>query len=118
MCSSDLVLPDRQIAGQRRIDRGEIGQRQRPCTMPRDVETFDDDAAGRRLQHAEHHVDGRGLAGPIRAEQADNLATTDLERAVVDRSEEHTSDLQSLMRTSYAVFRLQKQKQNKLTPNT
>src|SRR3546814_17358166 len=53
--------------------------------MPRDVETFDDDAAGRRLQHAEHHVDGRGLAGPIRAEQADNLATTDLERDVVDR---------------------------------
>src|SRR3546814_6295162 len=26
------------------------------------------------------------------------------------RSEEHTSELQSLMRTSYAVFRLQKQK--------
>src|SRR3546814_7753559 len=27
-----------------------------------------------------------------------------------DRSEEHTSELQSLMRTSYAVFRLDKQK--------
>src|SRR3546814_8713852 len=28
------------------------------------------------------------------------------------RSEEHTSELQSLMRISYAVFRLKKQKQN------
>src|SRR3546814_8771840 len=30
----------------------------------------------------------------------------------VRRSEEHTSELQSLMRTSYAVFCLQKKKQN------
>src|SRR3546814_7804311 len=29
-----------------------------------------------------------------------------------DRSEEHTSELQSLMRTSYAFFRLKKKKQN------
>src|SRR3546814_4257268 len=29
----------------------------------------------------------------------------------IERSEEHTSELQSLMRTSYAVFRLQKKKQ-------
>src|SRR3546814_5105564 len=37
------------------------------------------------------------------------------------RSEEHTSELQSLMRTSYAVFRLQKQTQHNHTshhPNT
>src|SRR3546814_15696674 len=31
----------------------------------------------------------------------------------LDRSEEHTSELQSLMRTSYAVFRLKKQQNNK-----
>src|SRR3546814_3213389 len=30
----------------------------------------------------------------------------------VDRSEEHTSELQSLMRNSYAVFCLKKKKQN------
>src|SRR3546814_5133751 len=30
-----------------------------------------------------------------------------------DRSEEHTSELQSLMRTSYAVFGLKKKKTNK-----
>src|SRR3546814_9474609 len=32
-----------------------------------------------------------------------------------DRSEEHTSELQSLMRISYAVFCLKKKKQHKLT---
>src|SRR3546814_8565485 len=31
----------------------------------------------------------------------------------MDRSEEHTSELQSLMRTSYAVFRLKKKNDNK-----
>src|SRR3546814_3964158 len=30
----------------------------------------------------------------------------------IDRSEEHTSELQSLMRTSYAVFCLKKKKKN------
>src|SRR3546814_10339012 len=33
--------------------------------------------------------------------------------AVVDRSEEHTSELQSLMRNSYAVFCLKKKQKNK-----
>src|SRR3546814_5504961 len=35
----------------------------------------------------------------------------DAEDAVLGRSEEHTSELQSLMRTSYAVFCLKKKKQ-------
>src|SRR3546814_6292538 len=35
-----------------------------------------------------------------------------------DRSEEHTSELQSLMRISYAVFCLKKKKPNTLTHNT
>src|SRR3546814_2524193 len=33
------------------------------------------------------------------------------------RSEEHTSELQSLMRISYAVFCLKKKKQNKKSPD-
>src|SRR3546814_1226328 len=33
------------------------------------------------------------------------------------RSEEHTSELQSLMHTSYAVFRLKKTKYKKATPD-
>src|SRR3546814_1522288 len=36
----------------------------------------------------------------------------------LDESEEHTSELQSLMRISYAVFCLKKQKNNKNIKNT
>src|SRR3546814_7071283 len=36
-----------------------------------------------------------------------------IERRVAERSEEHTSELQSLMRNSYAVFCLKKKKQQK-----
>src|SRR3546814_8091779 len=35
-----------------------------------------------------------------------------------DRSEEHTSELQSLMRISYAVFCLKKKKNHPLSPHT
>src|SRR3546814_1040826 len=35
-------------------------------------------------------------------------ATKAIQQEMDDRSEEHTSDLQSLMRNSYAVFRLKK----------
>src|SRR3546814_982532 len=37
---------------------------------------------------------------------------------IADRSEEHTSELQSLMRISYAVFCLNKQQVNTHTSNT
>src|SRR3546814_7357941 len=36
----------------------------------------------------------------------------------IDRSEEHTSELQSLMRNSYAVFCLKKKKKKNYTQNT
>src|SRR3546814_2078320 len=39
-------------------------------------------------------------------------------RGVRDRSEEHTSELQSLMRISYAVFCLKKKKKNTTLYNT
>src|SRR3546814_6480206 len=39
------------------------------------------------------------------------------ESAHLDRSEEHTSELQSLMRISYAVFCLKKNKQQKTRDN-
>src|SRR3546814_2977507 len=73
------------------------------------------------LELAERHVDIDVLAGPEaavfirksclhhdRARGAINLIVEKSELA--DRSEEHTSELQSLMRISYAVFRLQKNK--------
>src|SRR3546814_4891480 len=39
------------------------------------------------------------------------IATPSIEKSVEMRSEEHTSELQSLMRISYAVFCLKKKKQ-------
>src|SRR3546814_9044258 len=57
-----------------------------------------------RLDPVEQLAQGRGLAAAGRADH----------RHV--RSEEHTSELQSLMRISYAVFCLKKKKQN--TTNT
>src|SRR3546814_3149229 len=42
----------------------------------------------------------------------------DVVMAALDRSEEHTSELQSLMRISYAVFCLKKKKQTQLTALT
>src|SRR3546814_322363 len=48
--------------------------------------------------------------GPADVTAADIETTSDVE---ILRSEEHTSELQSLMRTSYAVFCLKKQKNTK-----
>src|SRR3546814_1476534 len=50
---------------------------------------------------------GRGLP-PIYDRAA--LGLSDADRARFERSEEHTSELQSLMRISYAVFCLKKKK--------
>ena len=38
-----------------------------------------------RLEQADHHVDGRALAGSVRAQVADHLAAADREADVVDR---------------------------------
>src|SRR3546814_3860721 len=47
-----------------------------------------------------------------------DVAQIEIGRAGVARSEEHTSELQSLMRNSYAVFCLKKKTTNKKQPNT
>src|SRR3546814_3671242 len=55
-----------------------------------------------------------GLAGLFLASRADSDY---VETAGLSRSEEHTSELQSLMRISYAVFCLQKKKNNNISTN-
>src|SRR3546814_3810246 len=47
----------------------------------------------------------------LAAQQADAIGDRDARQHRLDRSEEHTSELQSLMRISYAVFCLKKKKQ-------
>src|SRR3546814_2427891 len=55
------------------------------------------------------------LTGP--ENQRDSLPSKEELLAILNRSEEHTSELQSLMRTSYAVFCLKKKK-NKQSKTT
>src|SRR3546814_2176312 len=75
-------------------------------------------AAGCRRIHLDR-VRCRRLAGG-QALPAGPPGTTGSEQAVAgERSEEHTSELQSLMRISYAVFCLKKKKKNDhITPRT
>src|SRR3546814_10304792 len=55
---------------------------------------------------------GKGDGAPIATEALHRIALLyDIEREIHGRSEEHTSELQSLMRISYAVFCLKKKKQ-------
>src|SRR3546814_2905497 len=61
------------------------------------------DRAGRRTQ-------GRAADGPHHRHPQAIVEGTGLRRAAGERSEEHTSELQSLMRISYAVFCLKKKK--------
>src|SRR3546814_5898952 len=56
-----------------------------------------------------HVVGGQGVGGETRAVEPDAHGHAAL-AVDADRSEEHTSELQSLMRISYAVFCLKKQK--------
>src|SRR3546814_7068083 len=82
--------------------RSDVGRR---LPGSRRLLELDQPGLARRLRHG-LHGDARRL-GELRE---DVLVEGVLEVAAVDRSEEHTSELQSLMRISYAVFCLKKKK--------
>src|SRR3546814_9718340 len=68
--------------------------------------------AGIRLRaHAVH----RNVECAVRLRRQRTKRHAGRDEALADRSEEHTSELQSLMRISYAVFCLKKKKKNKTT---
>src|SRR3546814_6000475 len=99
VCSSDL-LADQEAALQ-------VGVQYRvPVRLGHLQERLGDGDAGVVDQHVDRpqRVLGRIEGGADRG-------------GVGDRSEEHTSELQSLMRISYAVFCLKKKKQKKNTIN-
>src|SRR3546814_4781913 len=54
----------------------------------------------------------------MRANIPKTLTVKDVQLDASDRSEEHTSELQSLMRISYAVFCLKKKKSTQLNHHT
>src|SRR3546814_4923577 len=105
VCSSDLTLPDRSVAvaqrlGSFRVERGigadvveELGQRLLEADLILDLlhALLDpgDFAQAKLVNLVRRHLGGRLPLHQI-------------------RSEEHTSELQSLMRISYAVFCLKK----------
>src|SRR3546814_4708320 len=103
VCSSDLKLPNGR--------RGEDGgcRQQAHGRMSR-----------QSLQHFGEEVPGRLVVRPVMAEDAAGLGCIGCPAALggevgrQQRSEEHTSELQSLMRISYAVFCLKKKTQNTL----
>src|SRR3546814_6495340 len=90
VCSSDLEVVALVSA---RAKRGELPLAERRIVMDRNTDVFPV-PAGLRMEPAE--------LGGLKAE----------------RSEEHTSELQSLMRISYAVFCLKKKKTNTIDQHT
>src|SRR3546814_7850932 len=79
--------------------------RDRPApVVPDDREFTDAQRVGERENIGDQLVGGIGL-GLLRLGRSAIAA-------LIGRSEEHTSELQSLMRTSYAVFCLKKKKNN------
>src|SRR3546814_10119482 len=64
---------------------------------------------------AQHRADRHGLAAAPRREQGIEVDRIGDRAELAVRSEEHTSELQSLMRISYAVFCLKKKTNNYTT---
>src|SRR3546814_5363116 len=60
------------------------------------------DLPGACRDQSANDVDQRRLARAICAQQGKNLTLLNLQVAIVERSEEHTSELQSLMRIPYS----------------
>src|SRR3546814_9774629 len=112
VCSSDLI----GLAGRRIPEVGIALVQRRRCAGGCRIRVRDDrvvlDTVGdvpQRADAAGNVVDVAELVGADAGEvlqMAVALVVVDAER-----SEEHTSELQSLMRISYAVFRLKKKKQ-------
>src|SRR3546814_1293492 len=108
VCSSDLGAPARLHQPRRRPaagDAADVGQQ---------VDRGERQAEGRQI----HIVALEQITGqPEQEEPPDRIDEELAERigpGLADRrSEEHTSELQSLMRISYAVFCLKKKNQNK-----
>src|SRR3546814_8957988 len=66
---------------------------------------------------AEHAPDAAGQAAPAIEIGIEFLDREQIDEGIGERSEEHTSELQSLMRISYAVSCLKKKKNRPLQPH-
>src|SRR3546814_2039306 len=88
-----------------------------PAAQPEDDDDArDHDGREHRRDKAERQRDGKALDGPGAEVKQQHAGDQRGEVRIPDgdhRSEEHTSELQSLMRISYAVFCLKKKKETK-----
>src|SRR3546814_9240106 len=104
VCSSDLRLVDPAQDQRQRIGAvGELGEVQRPHRGHPDQDV-DRDARDHRSDDPDREIAPRVLG--LLSRGRDRIEPVEGEED--DRSEEHTSELQSLMRISYAVFCLKK----------
>ena len=79
------ILVHRQIPRQRGVDGGEVRSLQSLAAVRGDIQALDLDRSRRRFENAEDHVDDRGLARAVGAEQPDDLVALDLERNPIHR---------------------------------
>src|SRR3546814_1225335 len=113
VCSSDLVAE--MVPGQHQRWHVVCAQRRIPsAALPRN--TALDTHLRRRRVHRRRT--GRRMAGRDPRPVAQGGAGVTAGGPTAARSEEHTSELQSLMRTSYAVFCLKKKKKQTKTTTT
>src|SRR3546814_8600273 len=111
VCSSDLHDPGEPEARAEPVDAERAGD------LEKDVPDIEKRRAEREYRFAHTEIARHRYLGEtdVRAiDRADDHTEGDERHdAPQDRSEEHTSELQSLMRISYAVFCLKKKKTNK-----
>src|SRR3546814_5110207 len=109
---TDTLFPYTTLCrfGDRVLERGEVRVDERHARLGHGERHLRD--SGAHLASAKD-ADGRDL----RRERKGSGNWGEIRRLTAKRSEEHTSELQSLMRTSYAVFFLKK-KNNNIKENT
>src|SRR3546814_8978538 len=100
-----MVDPGAERALRDLADRGDIIKTMHRA-MQRGGMAFDTSALALHRETPGDPIVGRLVARGLDDELAGSAF------AIVDRSEEHTSELQSLMRISYAVFCLKKKNEN------
>src|SRR3546814_1354322 len=103
-----------QVAGFVDLDRDRRDLQQR-MAVPVEAAGFHVDHHGEVAAEAFGHLAEGGWGGVCfghHSSLADGVGHQTAGRGYAPRSEEHTSELQSLMRISYAVFCLKKQKDN------
>src|SRR3546814_9169224 len=113
-CSSDVCSSD-LLEAVRHIDAGRVPQRHRGELRHRRVDQCADPPGGDRAPcGGGAAAQGLGDGGAQSAAAGEPPARRRISGRGLLRSEEHTSELQSLMRNSYAVFCLKKKRETNM----